>query len=191
MYGEELRGRRGLWKDFFSTEPQRLFLEIGCHKGLTLRALGQDHPGDGFLGLDRTFKRVVLTAQRSKELPNVGTIYGDGRFFGELFCPGELDGVVLFFPDPWNKKISQKHNRLVNLEFVQTLRSVLKPGIGFFWFKTDDQNYFEETSVFLDQCGFVKSPSILPFGRDYCSTFENRFLRQKVPYFTGVWSVVS
>ena len=50
-----------------------------------------------------------------------------------------LDGVQLFFPDPWHKK---KHNkrRIVNPAFAQQIRTKLKIG-GYFHMATDWEHY--------------------------------------------------
>jgi hypothetical protein len=52
---------------------------------------------------------------------------------------GSLDGIHVFFPDPWHKT-RHKKRRLIQPPFVALLASRLKPG-GYFHCATDWENY--------------------------------------------------
>jgi len=52
-----------------------------------------------------------------------------------------FDCLQLFFPDPWHKKRHNKR-RIVNEEFIQKIRSKLKPG-GIIHMATDWEPYAE------------------------------------------------
>ena len=52
-----------------------------------------------------------------------------------------LDGVQIFFPDPWHKKRHHKR-RLVQPDFIDLVCERLRPG-GFLHLATDWENYAE------------------------------------------------
>ena len=96
-----------------------VFLEIGCHKGKILSELASANKESFFVGFDITYKRVFLSAQRSEQagLKNVKLIKHDGSYANKVFAPQSLAGVIIFFPDPWAKKLSQRHNRMLDQKF--------------------------------------------------------------------------
>jgi tRNA (guanine-N7-)-methyltransferase len=195
LHGPALKEARGEWlpriAKFHGRDAPftRLVVEVGCHKGLTLTEMAKDQPDTAFVGVDITFKRVVTTAQRARELglKNVFCVLANAASLDQIFAPCEVDGVVLFFPDPWVKKQSQAKNRLVNPAFAARLKTVLKGG-GFFWFKSDQEPYLAQTTEHIEREGFVRADMVGKlFPRDYLSTFERRFAAQKLPTHGGAW----
>lgn len=190
-FGEQLRDAAGTWRARFPQLPAscRLVVEIGCHKGETLFEMAADHPDTAFIGVDITYKRVVLTAQRAKakNLHNVFCILANAAALHLLFAPGEVDGVVMFFPDPWSNKKRQTKHRLVDAAFMHKLVAILSAQ-GFFWYKTDCQPYFDSTAELAKQQGLALSDAgCLPLNRDYSSVFERRFASMAVPRNDAVW----
>jgi tRNA (guanine-N7-)-methyltransferase len=195
-FGDALREFPGRWRDKLAAvhrraEPwRRMIAEIGCHKGVTLLAVAAAEPDVACVGLDITYKRVVTTAERfrKKKLGNAFAAMANASAIDQLFAAGELDGCLIFFPDPWVKKASQAKHRLVDDGFAERLRTALAPG-GFVWLKTDQQVYFEGARAAIDAAGLVRMPDDWwPLGRDYDSSFERRFRAQKLPIFEGKWS---
>lgn len=195
-FGETLRDLPGRWREHLGQfhnldrPPQKLVLEIGCHKGLTLTTMAEALPHLGLIGLDITFKRVVTTAERlsSRGLKNAFSVMANARGLDRLFHEGELDAVVIFFPDPWSKKARQAKNRLLNPDFAKSLRRVLGPQ-GLVWLKTDQKAYFDEATQALEAEGFVQAPHweghLIP--QDFTSAFEMRFASQGVPSYGARW----
>lgn len=181
-FGTGLKSMRGNWSSYFKKgmgqEAEKIFLEIGCHKGNVLQQMSRDFPKHAHIGMDITMKRVVLSARKLKaiEAKNGSVVLGNAKQLDKIFQEAELDGVLLFFPDPWTKKASQSHNQLLSEDFVKILFSVLKPG-AFFWFKTDSELYFNQSLQYLNKykaTRFLESP----LGKNYESTFEERFKGQ-------------
>lgn len=195
-YGADLKNKRGNYRAFFQRQgcpAEKIVVEIGSHYGKTLMAMAADHPHIGFVGLDITFKRVVTVARKALELKRLNTLTTlvDARFIEELYEPGEVDGIVAFFPDPWSKKKSQLNRRLFNTDFCGKMARVLKPG-GFFWLKTDSEDYFHQASAALLANGFVPSAERSGLlARHYASTFEERFSEKKIPFFEGLFMLDS
>lgn len=195
LHGPALKEARGTWRDriaaFHGREAPfaRLVVEVGCHMGHTLIEMAAEQPDTAFVGIDITFKRVVTTAEKVKArgLKNVFAVLANASALDQIFAPRELDGLVLFFPDPWVKKKRQAKNRLVNAAFTERLKTALTPD-GFFWFKSDQEIYLRETTGFVENAGFKPHPVVgNSFPRDYLSTFEKRFAAQNLPTHGGAW----
>jgi tRNA (guanine-N7-)-methyltransferase len=188
-YGPYLKGLKSNWKEFLKSRgkmentPESLVLEIGCHQGLVLRKMAQDFPKAGFLGMDITFKRVIKTVKGAKNdgTNNLGAIYCNAGSLDEIFADRELDGVVIFFPDPWCKKERQLKNRLINDEFTDKLFKLVKSG-GFVWFKTDHKPYFEDADKSFLNAGFTEKTDGCWLSKNvYESTFESKFKLEGIP----------
>jgi tRNA (guanine-N7-)-methyltransferase len=86
--------------------------EIGCGMGETTAAIAQAHPEVNFLGCEVFVAGVGALSKRIKEmeLKNVRIIRHDAVDVIEHMIPPEsLDGVHIYFPDPWRK--ARHHKR--------------------------------------------------------------------------------
>lgn len=191
--GPALKSCPGHWRSKFSDVPgdtakMPLIVEIGCHTGHTICDMAERHPEALFVGIDITFKRVVHTAERAVErgLKNVFVVLANAGGLAELFTPGEVNGFVTFFPDPWKKK-KHEHYRLYSAKFCETVLSQLSPS-GFLWLKTDHLPYFSDACRFVADAGFteVKSLPVLQEG-DFSSLFMRRFELKGLPWYGAKW----
>ncbi|MCB1938750.1 MAG: tRNA (guanosine(46)-N7)-methyltransferase TrmB, partial [Rhodocyclaceae bacterium] len=104
-----------------------------------------------------------------------------------MIAPAALDGVHVFFPDPWPKKRHHKR-RLIQPPLVALLASRLKPG-GYLHCATDWAEYADQMMAVLSAepllentaDGFAPRPAYRPLTR-----FEQRGLRLG----HGVWDLV-
>lgn len=193
-YGEDLRKLSSDWNSSFKlygaeNRYSDLVVEIGSHKGTVLNKMAEEHPECGFIGMDITFKRIFLSANRAKEknLSNVINILSNANGIDQLFPRESLSGIVIFFPDPWMKKKRQEKNRLVSELFSKKIHKILKPD-GFLWIKTDYAPYFDDICSTLDQVGFTPCKEIkgIP-AKTYTSNFENMFQQKNCSTHEGVW----
>lgn len=122
-----------------------VILEIGFGNGASLLQMAQNAPQQNYIGVE-------------VHRPGVGKLINDADRAGvhnlKVFCddaidvlarciaPASLDGVQLFFPDPWHKKKHHKR-RIVQPAFVQQLRTRLKIG-GYFHMATDWEPYAQQ-----------------------------------------------
>lgn len=202
LFGPDLKGKAGNWRQYFaekkgtsssSGSSSGLILEIGCHKGETIRKMACDFRDLNFMGIDITFKRVVNTAEKAaqSELKNVVSVLCNGRGLHHILAPEELDGVIIFFPDPWANKKRQKKNRLLSAEFFEKLKRNIRKG-GFLWIKTDNWDYASEIQEHAKKAGFERCENResldvpLPT-RVYTSRFERHFQEQGLETFDGCW----
>lgn len=121
-----------------------IVLEIGFGMGEATAAYAALQPELAVLAMDLHTPGVgrlisLLTEQNSK---NVKIIEGDAlEILRERISDSTLDGVRLFFPDPWPKKRHHKR-RFVQLENLELVAAKTKLG-GFFHFATDWPEYAE------------------------------------------------
>lgn len=163
-----------------------LVIEIGCYLGKNLIEMAQANPLMNFLGLDITYKRVVKTARKIHRLETKNAFVGicDGNAMLDFVEDNSVTGVCVFFPDPWAKSKQQKH-RLLNDAFFEKLVTKLAPG-GFFWFKTDHQDYFQDTIALVKNYKFESqrsNPPELIKGGPFVTMFEKMFNEKNQPTY--------
>ena len=105
-------------------------LEIGFGMGETTAAIAQQHPENDYLGVEVHTPGVGSLLKRIAELhlENVRVIQHDAvEVLRHMIPSAALDGVHIFFPDPWPKKRHHKR-RLVQPPFVALLALKMRPG---------------------------------------------------------------
>ena len=175
----------------FSREPldlERAFgrsapkiLEIGFGMGETTAQIAATHPENDYLGVEVHTPGVGMLLRRVAALAiyNVRVIQHDAVDVIEFIVPpASLDGVHLFFPDPWPKKRHHKR-RLIQPPFITLLVSRMKPG-AYLHAATDWEDYAQQiVEVMSDNpllvntaAGFAPRPDYRPLTK-----FESRGLR--------------
>ena len=122
----------------------KVVMEIGFGMGEATALIARDFPDTGFFAVDvhRPGVGKLFSLIKEHQLKNLQVIQGDVHLvLHEMFADESLDGVHLFFPDPWPKKRHNKR-RIVNENFLQQVASKLKPG-GFIHIATDWVPYAE------------------------------------------------
>lgn len=108
----------------------QVIVEIGSGSGDCVIAAAAAHPEQDFVALEvwRPGLAQTLAKAAHQQVSNVRAAGVDAaQALGELFAPGSLEEVWVFFPDPWPKKKHHKR-RLVSTEFASTVAGVLRPG---------------------------------------------------------------
>ena len=105
-------------------------LEIGFGMGDATASIARGLPGTDFIGIEVHPPGVGALLKRIGELclTNLRMIQHDAvDVLRHMVAPESLQGIHVFFPDPWHKK---KHNkrRLIQPEFVALLGSRLRLG---------------------------------------------------------------
>lgn len=169
-------------------------LEIGFGMGEATAHIAALMPEKNFLccevhtpGVGALLKRID-----EKGLANIRILQHDAvEVIDHMLPPASLDGVHIFFPDPWHKK---KHNkrRLIQSPLIAKLAARLKPG-GTLHCATDWQPYAEQILEVLShepslvntadasKGGYAPKPAYRPLTK-----FENRGIKLG----HGVWDVV-
>ena len=173
---------------FGRTAP--VVLEIGFGMGDATATIAQATPSTDFIGVEVHGPGVgaLLKQIGERALTNIRVIQHDAvDVLERMIAPQSLDGVHVFFPDPWHKL---KHNkrRLIQPVFVDLLVSRLKPG-GYLHCATDWEPYAVQMLEVLSTAkglantaeGYAPKPDYRPLTK-----FENRGLKLG----HGVWDLV-
>ena len=150
---------------------KEVILEIGFGMGEATALLGRDFPETGYLAVEVHKPGIGKLMARIEELglSNIRIIEGDAHPILRTMIPDKsVDGIHLFFPDPWPKKRHHKR-RIVNSEFLNLIHPKLKNG-GYFHIATDWVPYAEQIQeVFaaspLFRGGVVDRPEWRPLTR--------------------------
>jgi tRNA (guanine-N7-)-methyltransferase len=182
-----------LWPmDNLFTRPADIIVEIGFGMGASLFTMAQQFPEKNFIGIEVHQPGIgsLLADVHEAQLSNVKIATFDAvEVFQHHLPEASIQGIQIFFPDPWPKKRHHKR-RLIQAEFLQLILPKLKMG-GFIHCATDWQEYAEQMLKILgaekqlsnsqvDQ-GFCKRPSSRPLTK-----FERR--GEKLGH--GVWDLV-
>ncbi|QCE35159.1 tRNA (guanosine(46)-N7)-methyltransferase TrmB [Acetobacteraceae bacterium] len=115
-----------------STSEMPLWLEIGFGSGEHIskemergekRYIASEFFENGICSL---LGRLIETEKETGNFPNVRLWAKDARVLLDALPTASLDGVCLFFPDPWPKKRHSKR-RFVHPDNLKRLARVLKP----------------------------------------------------------------
>jgi tRNA (guanine-N7-)-methyltransferase len=173
----------------FGRDAPRI-VEIGCGMGETTAAIAAAHPEIDYLAIEVHTPGVGSLVKRLDELglTNVRVIRHDAvEVFEHMIAPATLDGMHLFFPDPWPKKRHHKR-RLVQPPFVRLLASRLKVG-GYVHVATDWEDYAAQILAVMSAEPLLENTAIGYASRpDYrpLTKFEQRGLALG----HGVWDVI-
>jgi tRNA (guanine-N7-)-methyltransferase len=152
-------------------KPQPVVMEIGYGMGEATWQIAKDNPEINYLGVEVHMPGVGKLMARIEEfaLTNVKLIERDVfEVFHYMIADEALDGVHLYFPDPWPKKRHFKR-RIVNQRFIAEVATKLKPG-GYLHIATDWVPYAEwiteqffEAGIFSG--GVIDRPDSRPLTR--------------------------
>lgn len=174
---------------FNRTESKKI-LEIGFGMGETTAKIAQTLPDSDFLAAEVHTPGVGALLKLIEELAltNIRIIQHDVvEVLQDMLAEASLDGVHIFFPDPWHKTRHHKR-RLIQAGFVKLLCSKLKVG-GYLHVATDWQEYAEWVLEVLNAEpllqntaeNYAEKPSYRPLTK-----FENRGIKLG----HGVWDMV-
>ncbi|MEW2169869.1 tRNA (guanosine(46)-N7)-methyltransferase TrmB [Streptomyces sp. NPDC007027] len=129
QWGLDIDGKRVLdLTELFDGLP--VVLEIGFGMGEATAQMAADDPGTGILAVDvHTPGQGNLLGLADKAgSTNVRVANGDAVILlREMLAPESLDGLRVYFPDPWPKARHHKR-RLIQPAFLDLVAPVLKPG---------------------------------------------------------------
>lgn len=119
-------------------------VEIGFGMGKSLAEMAEANPQNNYIGIEvhKPGVGALLKLIEEKNLTNIRVYNHDAiEVLDQCIGKDALDGLYLFFPDPWHKKRHHKR-RIVQPEFAATIAQHLKIG-GQFHMATDWENYSE------------------------------------------------
>ncbi len=192
--GEEEKGK---WKQRFAHPQRPLHMEMGCGKGVSTAKMIADNPEVNYIVCDMS-PDVLGTARRNiaeacgGDVDNVMILRTDICFIHRVFgAEDAAERIYIHFCNPWTEHPKHAKRRLTHPRQLMQYRDFLADG-GEIWFKTDDEELFEDSLVYFDLCGFetVYRTGDLHadgFTPNYVSEHERKYMDLGVPIKAGIF----
>jgi tRNA (guanine-N7-)-methyltransferase len=150
--------------------------------GDATRKVASEHPEWGILGIEVHKPGVgkLLWWIEQEKLNNLAIVEHDAvEVLTDMIPPGTVNGIHIWFPDPWPKKKHHKR-RLIRQDFVDLLVNTLIPG-GYIHIATDWEPYADHILEVLNNSdrlinrsnGWSPKPDYRPDTK-----FENRGIKE-------------
>ena len=173
-------------------------LEIGFGMGDSTAAIALAHPENDYLAIEVHTPGVgnLLKLIDAQQISNIRIIRHDAvEILRDMLGAATLDGVHIFFPDPWHKT-RHKKRRLIQAPFIAHLLQKLKPACpelsrrgGYIHIATDWQDYAEQILAVLSA-----EPLLANTAADYAPRPEYRpltkFEQRGIRLGHGVWDLL-
>jgi len=158
-------------------------------KGTFLTDQALARPDVNFFGIEwaNWYWRYASDRMRRRGCLNCRTVRAEAHFFlREHVADASVSVLHIYFPDPWPKAKQQKR-RLVQPNFVPTLRRILTSG-GRVQIVTDHQGYFEENiDPTIKGSGLTlidyNRPGSAVEGEFVGTNFERKYRREGRPFY--------
>lgn len=189
----ETRGplKKGLWRKevFGVSENHPMDLEIGTGIGKHFTHYCAQNPDRCLVGIEIKYKPLIQTIRRTlhQGSRNCAMVRFHAFNIQELFGEGEIDKLIIHFPDPWTSPRKPK-NRVMRREMLerffrlQRSNSVLE-------FKTDSKEYFEWALEEIQSSPYVLEMHTFDLHnsemkeKNFITTFEQIFLNKGQPIY--------
>ncbi|MBR4100604.1 MAG: tRNA (guanosine(46)-N7)-methyltransferase TrmB [Oscillospiraceae bacterium] len=155
----EPKNHRNHWNAVFGN-GKPIYLELGCGKGGFASQAMLHWTDVNFIAVDIKNEMLVLAKRKIEQalagakLTNeqvrvmIFNISNISEAFGE---EDRIDRIFINFCNPWPKS-KHKKRRLTHTRQLQQYKNFLR---GEIWFKTDDDELFEESLEYFEEAGFT------------------------------------
>lgn len=160
FYVHEPQEVKGNWCGLFSEPDKPLYVELGCGKGGFISQIAPAHPEINFVAMDIKNEMLVLAKRKIEEAYKAENMPVDNvriaiqnieRLEMAWDENDRAERIYINFCNPWGKK-KHKKRRLTHTRQLLNYKKFLK---GEIWFKTDDDELFEESFDYFREAGFV------------------------------------
>ena len=165
-------------------------LEIGFGMGESTAAIAAAQLENDYLGIEVHTPGVgnLLKLIDAQALPNVRIILHDAvEVLRHMIAPQSLDGIHIFFPDPWPKKRHHKR-RLIQPPLVELLTEKLKPG-AYLHAATDWHEYAEQILMVFSAAPVLKN-TVAEYAPRPAYRPQTKFETRGLRLGHGVWDIV-
>ena len=161
FYEDEPEKWKGKWKEHFKNPDLPFMLELGCGKGNFISKLAVENLDINYLAIDLVDAMLGLAKR------NVEASYKEAKINPENVILTRFDierinlilnredkvrRIYINFCNPWPRGKHRK-KRLTHTKQLEKYKEFLVPG-GEVYFKTDDDELFESSLYYFDDCGF-------------------------------------
>ena len=160
FYVHEPQQQIGHWRELFEHPERPLYVELGCGKGGFISQAAPAHRDVNFVAMDIKNEMLVLAKRKLEaayaeldETPDNVRIAIQNIERMELAWNenDRADRIYINFCNPWPKK-KHKKRRLTNTRQLLNYKKFLR---GELWFKTDDDELFEESFEYFAEAGYT------------------------------------
>lgn len=149
------------WNELFGNEKP-IYLELGCGKGTFMAVHGSENPEINYMAIDIKDEVLVLAKrniekafeEKNRSVDNVKLMAQEILIINEIL--GEEDNIsriYINFCNPWPKD-RHKKRRLTHTRQLDQYKVFLKDK-GEIYFKTDDDELFEESLEYFKESKFT------------------------------------
>ena len=161
FYEDEPEKWKGKWKEHFKNPDLPFMLELGCGKGNFISKIAVENLDINFLAIDLVDAMLGLAKRNVEASYKEANINPDNviltRFDIErinliLDREDKVRRIYINFCNPWPRGKHRK-KRLTHTKQLEKYKEFLVPG-GEVYFKTDDDELFESSLYYFNDCGF-------------------------------------
>ncbi|NYC04418.1 tRNA (guanine-N7-)-methyltransferase [Clostridium beijerinckii] len=151
---------KGKWKEFFGNDKP-IYLELGCGKGTFMAVHASENPDINYIAIDikdevlGLAKRNIEKAyeEKNRKTDNVKLTAQEIGLISEILSEEDVvSRIYINFCNPWPKE-KHKKRRLTHMRQLEQYKTFLKSE-GEIYFKTDDDELFEESLEYFNEAGF-------------------------------------
>lgn len=161
FYEDEPEKWKGKWKEHFENSNLPFMLELGCGKGTFISQLAVENLNTNYLAIDLIdamlglAKRNIETSYKESNLEPKNVLltrFDIERINLILDKSDKVQRIYINFCNPWPRGKHRK-KRLTHTRQLEKYKEFLVDG-GEIFFKTDDDELFESSLYYFDECGF-------------------------------------
>jgi len=190
-YRELPESCKGKWaQEFPHAAP--LHIELGCGKGVSTAQMVRANPHINYLVIDLvrdvlgSTRRNIEAAFQGDAIENVIISALHIEYIYKYIGSGDqAERIYINFCNPWTKRKKHEKRRLTHSRQLMQYRDFLVDG-GEIWFKTDDDELFDDSLEYFAQCGFsirylTRDLHASGFTPNYQSEHEMMYSEKGVP----------
>ncbi len=161
FYIDNPQDYKGKWNTAFKNVNNPIHMELGCGKGTFIAQLASKNLDINYIAIDMVdamlglAKRNIESIYKEKELEvdNVKLVRHDiERILLFMDKTDKIDRIYINFCNPWPRPKHRK-KRLTNTKQLLLYKEFLIPE-GEVFFKTDDENLFNDSIKYFEEAGF-------------------------------------
>lgn len=164
FYIDNPNTNKGIWKSTFKNNNP-IHLEIGCGKGSFISKLATKHQEINYIAADMieamlglSKRNIEMQYQNDKlQITNLWLIRMNAeRILDTFSAADDIERIYINFCNPWPRG-KHKKRRLTHTRQLENYKQFLNKEKGEIYFKTDNDELFEESIEYLKQANFLIS----------------------------------
>lgn len=186
-------GHKGSWHKLFGNDNP-IHLELGCGKGVFIAAAGAANQHVNYIAIDLKSEVLALAKRKVEqqyaaagiaEVSNVKLMSQNIEQIDNMLDENDvIERIYINFCNPW-PKTTHKKKRLTHGKQLVKYKNFLKAG-GEIWFKTDNDDLFEESIKYFEENGFIikyitRNLHLSDFEGSYPTEHEMMFSKEGIP----------